>query len=66
MGIGHATLLAEFRDQEDGAGERETCIAHRGVDRSGLSFGANPGGIFDNQPSFFIVLIALCGVMKKN
>lgn len=46
------TLLAEFRDQEDGAGERETCIAHRGVDRSGLSFGANPGGIFDN-PLFF-------------
>ncbi|KAI6476531.1 hypothetical protein MCOR17_000994 [Pyricularia oryzae] len=58
------TLLAEFRDQEDGAGERETCIAHRGVDRSGLSFGANPGAIFDNPP-LFIVCAASSGAMKK-
>ncbi len=44
------TLFDESGDHEYRAIEREACIAHRGADRFGLSFGADPGVIFDAKP----------------
>jgi hypothetical protein len=43
---------------------REACIAHRGVDLAGLSFGAVLGAIFDFE-NLFIVDLALCRDAKK-
>src|SRR3569833_174253 len=63
------TLFDESGDKEYLAIGWEACIAHRGADRFGLSFGADPGVFFDAfQPLgvlFFIVLIALRGDLSK-
>jgi hypothetical protein len=42
----HTYLDLKSDDQENPASGREACIAHRGVDRSDLSFGADQVAIF--------------------
>ena len=60
------TLFDGAGDQENLHVGREACIAQRGVDRSGLSFGADPDAIFDVFHFFIVVGIWYLGMKKKS